>query len=54
MTLRPLEDPFPNEFDDRSLMRCIVELHRAGILDDTELAAKTVLVDRLAGRSGRP
>ena len=54
MTLRPLEDPFPNEYDDRSLMRCLAELHRAGILDDTELAAKTVLVDRLAGRSGRP
>ena len=54
MTLRPLEDPFPNQFDDRSLMRSIVELHRAGILDDAELAAKTAMVDRLAGRSGRP
>ena len=54
MTLRPIEDPFPVQFDDRSLMRSIVELHRAGILDDTELAAKTALVDRLAGRSVRP
>ena len=53
MTLRPLEDPFANQIDDRSLMRNLVELHRAGILDDTELAAKTAMVDRLAGRSGR-
>ena len=34
-------------------MRAIVELHRAGVLDDDELAEKTALVSRMAGRTPR-
>jgi len=53
LKLRP-PDPLPIEtVDERSLMRAIVELHRAGVLDDDELAEKTAKVARMAGRGGR-
>ncbi len=51
LELRPPEIPLVSLIDERALMRSIVELHRAGVLDDDELAQKTALVARLAGRS---
>jgi hypothetical protein len=53
LRLRPADVPVHAQVDERALMRAIVELHRAGVLDDTELAQKTALVARMAGRSGR-
>ena len=53
LKLRPVDVPAPARFDERALMRAIVELHRAGVLDDTELAEKTALVSRMAGRASR-
>ena len=53
LKLRPTEVPVLAQLDERALMRAIVELHRAGVLDDTELADKTALVARLSGRSPR-
>lgn len=53
LRLRPTEAPLVNAVDERALMRAVVELHRAGVLDDAELAEKTALVARMAGRSVR-
>jgi hypothetical protein len=53
LQLRPEEVPALGDQDERALMRAIVELHRAGVLDDTELADKTALVARMSGRSRR-
>jgi hypothetical protein len=43
--------PDPGHVDERALRRALVELHRAGVLDDRELAEKAALVARLAGRT---
>jgi hypothetical protein len=53
LELRSVDIPTPAQIDERALMRAIVELHRAGVLDDTELAEKTALVARMAGRAPR-
>ncbi len=53
LKLRPVAMPVLAQLDERSLMRAIVELHRAGVLDDDELAEKTALVSRMAGRTLR-
>ncbi len=53
LKLRPVEVPVLAQLDERSLMRAIVELHRAGVLDDDELAQKTALVSRMSGRTAR-
>ena len=50
LRLRPTDQPAVTAIDERALMRAVVELHRAGVLDDVELAEKTALVGRLAGR----
>ncbi len=52
LRLCPPEPVLPT-LDDRALLRAIVELHRAGVLDDIELAEKTALVGKLASRSRR-
>jgi hypothetical protein len=53
LDLRPADVPSVDQVDERSLMRAILELHRAGVLDDMEMAEKTALVARMAGRSSR-
>ena len=53
LRLRPADGAVPGQVDERALMRAIVELHRAGVLDDTELAEKTALVTRMAGHPPR-
>jgi hypothetical protein len=53
LKLRPVDMPVLAQLDERALMRAIVELHRAGVLDDTELAEKTAMVARMAGRAPR-
>ena len=51
LDLRPDEVPHLNQLDEQVLMRAILELHRAGVLDDVEMADKTSLVARMAGRT---
>jgi hypothetical protein len=52
LDLRPAEMPYLDQLDERSLMRAILELHRAGLLDDVEMAEKTALVARMADHRG--
>jgi hypothetical protein len=47
LNLRPVETSFLAQLDERALMRAIVELHRAGVLDETAMVA------RMSGRSSR-
>jgi hypothetical protein len=53
LDLRPAEPAHVDHLDERSLMRAILELHRAGVLDDLEMADKTALVARMAGHGPR-
>ncbi|HEY6532876.1 MAG TPA: hypothetical protein VIY72_11260 [Acidimicrobiales bacterium] len=48
MALLP-EVPLINSIEEKALMHSILALHRAGVLNDTEMAAKTSLVARMAG-----
>jgi hypothetical protein len=49
LDLRPSVVPVLDQLDERALVRAILELHRAGVLDDREAADKTALVARMAG-----
>ena len=51
LDLRPPVVPVLDQLDERALVRAILELHRAGVLDDREAADKTALVARMAGHS---
>ena len=53
LDLLPDEPGLPPGIDERVLVKAILDLHRAGVLDDAEAAEKTALVARLVGRSGR-
>ncbi len=48
--LRPTVAPAP--FEEAELLGKLIDLHRAGVLDETELAAKTAVVGELARRAG--
>ena len=45
------EVPLINSIEEKSLMHSILALHRAGVLNDAEVAAKTALVARMAGHA---
>jgi hypothetical protein len=49
------EVPLINSIEEKALMHSILALHRAGVLNDAEVAVKTELVARMAGHgpSGR-
>lgn len=53
LDLLPDEPGLPPGIDERVLVKAILDLHRAGVLDDAEAAEKTALVARLVGRSDR-
>lgn len=53
LDLLPDEPGLPPGIDERILVKAILDLHRAGVLDDAEAAEKTALVARLVGRSDR-
>ena len=46
----------PAPFEEAELLSKLIDLHRAGVIDETELAAKTAVVGELARRaaSGHP
>lgn len=54
LDLLPDEPGLPPGIDERILVKAILDLHRAGVLDDDEAAEKTALVARLVGRPNRP
>jgi len=49
--LRPHGRAAGSEVDERTLVRALLDLHHAGILDDAELAAKKALVARRVERA---
>jgi hypothetical protein len=53
LDLVPDEPALPPGVDERVLVKAILDLHRAGVLDDTEAAEKTATVARLVGRPDR-
>ena len=51
LDLRPTPAAAVATVDEPALLRAVMELHRAGVLDDREVADKTALIGRLAGRT---